>query len=60
MVLALVRAAHMMPGLWCHLGWAPAKRVLEGAGLQESAVAGLVVPARSSVPGEDSQRSLPL
>lgn len=58
-VLATVRAAWTLPGLWPHFGWAPDKCVLEEVGPQKTATVGLVVPARSFAPREDPQWSLP-
>ena len=64
-VLALVRAAYTLPGLWHHFGWAAAKGVLERAYISaEQACRGLhgwdphltqKVPARSAFHGVDLQ-----
>ena len=46
-VLASVRAACTLLALRHHFGWAPAKSVLEGVGLEEKLGVRCVVPAKS-------------
>ena len=47
MVLALVRTAYTLLGLWHCFGWTLAKGIWEEAGLQENVGVGHVLPAKS-------------